>query len=252
MSFMVITSSKNPQVKWLKSLNQKKTRNELSLFYLEGKRLVQHAIDLHLTPTMLFIRENTEFESSTLLPHLILAHSVFDELADTTHSQGVIGVFSQQDLLGVANEPSDHVVVLDRIQDPGNLGTIIRTCDALGLYDIYMLSGCVDAFSQKVLRSTMGSIFKVRLHVGWEESALLKHLRSNHFELIGTALEDSVPLDQVSSSKQKAFFFGNEGSGMSRLLLEAMDIKTHIPMKGSAESLNVGIAAGIVLYTLTK
>lgn len=252
----MIASAQNPSYKWLKSLSQKKYREKEGVLVLEGERLVRHALAQGITPVALFLREDHTgeplAEPSILEAQIkcyVLADQLFDTVSDTVHSQGLLGVFKQSDL-GRAKSLSPHVLILDQLQDPGNLGTILRTCDALGITDIYLMKGTVDPFSPKVLRATMGSIFNVNLHCGCELDTIIA-LKEKGYALVATALRDSVPLAVLSSAvagKPMALCLGNEGNGVSDAVLDLSDVRVTIPMRGGAESLNVAVAAAIVLY----
>lgn len=252
----MITSNQNPSYKWLKNLSQKKYREKEGVLVLEGERLVRHAFSQGVAPVALFLREVHGRQSldeylvlEAQVKCYVLTDQLFDSVSDTVHSQGILGVFLQSDL-GKAKAVSPHVLVLDQIQDPGNLGTILRTCDALGITDIYLMKGTVDPYSQKVLRATMGSIFNVNLHCGCELDTI-GALKEKGYALVATALRDSVPLSELTSAtagKPLALCMGNEGNGVSDAVLDLSDVRVTIPMRGGAESLNVAVAAAIVLY----
>ena len=254
MSLLEIVSSQNQHYKWLKSLTQKKFRDREGLMILEGERLVYHGIQMGFSPSAVFVRFGSVEEDRHSLAErgirvFSLAENLFDSVSDTVHSQGIIAVF-KKDVWDSKGQNSRNLVILDQIQDPGNLGTIIRTCDALGLSDIYMTKGSVDPYSQKVLRATMGSIFNVKLrtNVGIE---IIEGLKAAGMCLACTALEDSVSLtslEALAGERPLALCFGNEGKGISKELLDICDFRVKIPMRGGAESLNVAVAAGIVLY----
>lgn len=248
---MLISSTQNQQFKWVKGLSQKKHRDKENLMVLEGKRLVMHALQLHHKPLAIFVKSEMNFEVPFGIPCYELVASLFDQISDTVHSQGVLAVFNRDVVMQEAKRPSRNVLVLDQIQDPGNLGTILRTCDALGIYDVYLIKGSVDPYSPKVLRATMGSIFNLRLHIQQQASTLIESLKSTGFQIVGTALQESVPLNALNQDSPLAICFGNEGNGLSQDVLEACDQKIRIPMSQDAESLNVAVACGIVLYQVS-
>lgn len=245
---MLISSTQNPHFKWVKGLSLKKNRDKEHLMVLEGKRLVSHGLLLNYKPLAVFIKSGTDFETPLGIPSYELVEVLFDQVSDTVHSQGVLAVFDRDAVMQNATGPSKHVLVLDQVQDPGNLGTILRTCDALGIYDVYLIKGSVDPYSPKVLRATMGSIFNLRLHRQLDAGDLMATLKANQFNIVGTALEDSMPLSALNQDSPLAICFGNEGNGLSDTVLEACDQKIRIPMSADAESLNVAVACGIVLY----
>lgn len=247
---MVITSAQNALFKRVKSLNTKKYREKEGVLLLEGIRMVEHALKLGLPIEGIFVNETSQWQAPSDMTVTTFSEALFDQLTDTIHSQGVMAMISQAALM--QNEDlDDKVVVLDQLQDPGNLGTIIRTCDAFGYHTLYLTKGCVDPYAPKVLRATMGSIFNVKLYTGWDPQALIDHLKACDYTLLVTSLHDSVPLKEVVVDGPRALCFGNEGNGISQPFLWAADHLVHIPMQGSAESLNVGIACGIALYAFS-
>lgn len=248
---MLISSTQNPQFKWVKGLSQKKLRDKENLMVLEGKRLVLHALQLNHKPLAIFVKSDTVFEPPFGTPYYELVEGLFEQISDTVHSQGVLAVFDRHGVMEKALQPCRHVLVLDQIQDPGNLGTILRTCDALGIYDVYLIKGSVDPYSPKVLRATMGSIFNLRLHRQLDANELMASLKGEGFRIVGTALEDSQPLSSLKQDLPLAICFGNEGNGLSETVLGACDQKIRIPMSADAESLNVAVACGIVLYQVS-
>ena len=143
---------------------------------------------------------------------------------------------------------NDDVVVLDKIQDPGNLGTIIRVVDAVGLKDIILTKGSVDCYNEKVVRSSMGSIFNLNI-IYLDEEELLGYLTRNNYKLIVTALEEnSISYTDIKVEEKNAIVFGSEGNGVSSSFLKLANEVVMIPIYGSAESLNVAMASGIMLY----
>lgn len=263
MSLKRLTSGQNERFKWLKNLMHRKYREREGLFILEGERLVSHALQMGIMPLALFFRvDKVELFTNRLsrvvealeeaIPCYCLDDKLFNEVSDTMHSQGLIGVF-KQGAIGNGIRPSRHIVVVDQIQDPGNLGTLLRTCDAFGLNQVYLMKGTVDPFSQKVLRSTMGSIFNLALYQNRTLEDLVA-LKDQGYRLVSTALARSIPLDELSidPALALAICFGNEGRGVSDAVLDMSDTCIKIPMRGGAESLNVATAAAVVLYHIQR
>ena len=141
-----------------------------------------------------------------------------------------------------------QLIILDDIQDPGNLGTIIRLVDASGFSDIILTKNSVDYYNEKVVRSSMGSIFHVNLHT-MEKIEIVDYLKKQQYNIVVTSLqEDSIPYMEMSLDERNAFVFGNEGHGVSKEFLDIADEKVIIPISGQAESLNVAMALGILLF----
>jgi TrmH family RNA methyltransferase len=141
---------------------------------------------------------------------------------------------------------------LDRVADPGNLGTIIRLCDSVGFNTLILTKGSADCYNEKVIRSTMGSIFNVNIHY-LESVELIKQLKNKNYKIFVTALDTTaITYNKIVLESKNAIVFGNEGVGVSKEILEIADSKVYIPIYGGAESLNVGVASGIVLYKVRE
>lgn len=245
---MLINSSQNSTYKRLHALTKKKYRMREGLVLFEGKRLVKHLLANDIAIEMLVLEESTDSAeiNTANQPVVWLNRALFQNISDTVHSQGVIAVVATSALTHRATSP--HLVVCDGIQDPGNLGAIIRTCDALGFDNILLTKGCVDVYSQKVLRATMGSILNVTITTALDNHTLTQTFKDGNYQIVATALTDSVPISQLRSSPNMAIVFGNEGNGVSNDILSQAHSRIYIPMQGSAESLNVATSAAIVLY----
>jgi TrmH family RNA methyltransferase len=214
--------------------------------------MVAHALEVGLVPKYIAVSEDKVDDYKNMSVNMVLKTELFSHITDTVHSQGIVAVLELDAIHQLMKPESKHVVICDNIQDPGNLGTIIRTCDALGIYEVYLTKGCVDPYSSKVLRSTMGSLFKVNVYKGWDSMELAASLHERDFQIIATALRNSISMAEFKPDTATAIIFGNEGNGVSEELLNVADGAIRIPMEGSAESLNVGVAAGIVLYHLNS
>ncbi|NME35201.1 RNA methyltransferase [Fusobacterium sp. FSA-380-WT-3A] len=247
-----ISGKDNVLFKKVKKLKQKKYREIEQLFLAEGVKF----LDFSTTPNYIFIDE--EFDLSLIEQELekfqcekyILSSGLFSQLSSQENSQGVILVYSYEKYS--LDNLENNIVVLDKVSDPGNLGTIIRTVDAAGFKDIILTTGSVDCYNEKVIRSTMGSIFNARLRY-MNEDEMVMFLKDKDYRLISTALDkNSVPYTEIKLKKKNAIIFGNEGNGISKSILAVSDEKVIIPIYGSAESLNVGVACGIILYKIRE
>ncbi len=259
----MIESSHNPLVKQLRSLRSRGGRQKAGLFLLEGIRLVEAALDAGVSVKQAVyspgLRDNQRglvclerIAAFGCQPQLI-SGSLFRSLADTEHPQGLIvaAVLPPDAELTEADFADlSRLLIVDGVQDPGNLGTIIRTADALGVQMVLTLAGTVDAFNQKVVRSAMGSLFHVRLRQGHQFSSVLPILRRAGLQLVVSSLSDAVPYTKASYGERVALVVGNEGAGVSAELLQAADLRVNIPIVGQAESLNVAVATGIILAKL--
>lgn len=248
-----INSSDNNTIKKIKKLKQRKYREEEKKFLAEGRKF----LDFDYLPELIILKENFE-EIKDIHSKLekfncrkiIVTDKIFRDLTSQENSQGVILVYpyctSKMDLL------QNNILVLDKIQDPGNLGTIIRVADASGFKDIILTKGSVDCYNEKCVRSSMGSIFNMNI-IYLDEQFLLSFLKKNNYKLQVTALEKtSIEYTKMKLADKNAIVFGNEGNGVSTNFLESADECVIIPIYGSAESLNVAVASSIILYKVRE
>lgn len=259
----MIESSQNPLIKQLRGLHSRSGRQKTGLFLLEGVRLVEAALDAGISVRHAVYSPELKGNQRGLAclariaalgcqPQAI-SSSLFRSLADTEHPQGLIvaAALPQDAELTEADFANvSRLLIVDGVQDPGNLGTIIRTADALGVEMVLALAGTVDAFNEKVVRSAMGSLFHLRLRQGHQSQNLLPLLRRAGLQLVVSSLSDAVPYTQARYGDRVALVVGNEGAGVSADLLQAADLKVTIPIVGQAESLNVAVATGIILARL--
>ena len=257
----LITSVNNQRVKEVANLKQKKYRTESGTFFAEGLRAVQEAVQ-HAGVADLFFTASEEEKLHDILINakekgacLYKADDkVMAKLSDTKTPQGVLAVIrmpeqSLQKLRpGTASDNNAPIIILDRIQDPGNLGTIIRTADAVGALGVILLEGCVDAYSPKVVRASMGSLFHLPVVQDIFPEEALTWCYRHGYEPAATAMQGAANLYKADISKKMAFIFGNEANGVTEELQAAAETRLFIPMAGQAESMNVAMAAGIVLF----
>ncbi|WP_152654803.1 RNA methyltransferase [Oceanobacillus sp. CFH 90083] len=243
----MITSVKNEKIKALKKLQQRKYRKQTNTFLIEGTHLIEEVLASDWTTKEIIVSEEASVpESAANLPVTEVTRQVFKELSFTASPQGIMAVIEMKKE-NVVN--GGVVVLLDAIQDPGNLGTIIRTADAAGADGIVLGDGCVDLYNDKVIRATQGSIFHLPIsHADLEEEAA--RLKEANFTVWATALEKAENYKKLPIPQKTAIVFGNEGAGVKESLLEKADERVTIPILGKAESLNVSIAAGVLLYYL--
>lgn len=239
----IITSKSNNLFKKIKKLQIKKYREQEKLFMAEGRKF----LDFNIKPKYIIVSEakkdSYELEEENLI---IMSDNLFKEISSQQNSQGLIFIykFINSDINLIKN----NIVILDQIQDPGNLGTIIRLVDAVGIKDIILLKGSVDIYNEKVIRSSMGSIFNLNI-IYMEKNEMIQLLHDAEYNIISTALiENTVDYKEMVLQNKNAIIFGNEGNGVSKELLDISNQTVKIPIYGIAESLNVAIASGIILY----
>lgn len=255
MSMKQISSKNNPIIKELKSLQQKKYRKESGLFLIEGFRLVYDAVKNGQMPETLIIQDDKSEKFTNLISLcenkceiILVPETIIDILAMTDSPEGVLATVKIPES---ADECLDNklVLVLDGVQDPGNLGTIIRTANSAGVKGIYMLGNNVDVYNPKVVRSAMGAIFFVKIHYFANAVDLFSHLRQNGYSICVTTLSDT-DYYTLDLPKKIALVMGNEGNGVSNESIENADHLITLPMDSKAESLNVAVCTGILVYDI--
>lgn len=252
-----LTSLKNDLVKRAASLKMKKYRQKEGLFLLEGKRAVEEALASRWTLRALFFTRLPEgwerrAEESNL-PWYEVPLPVLQKITATEDPQSVAALVEirQENLDSFAPERG-LVLVLDQIRDPGNLGTLIRTADALGAAGVVLLEDTADLYNPKVVRSTMGSLFHLPVYTGVKAGEMEAWCRKNEYALWATALEGAEDVTKLQWPAKTALVLGSEAEGVSPEILAAADQKVKIPMAGQAESLNVAVAGGIVMFEAAR
>ncbi|OIJ13893.1 RNA methyltransferase [Anaerobacillus alkalilacustris] len=250
-----IESVKNIKIKTVKKLHTRKGREKLGSFLIEGEHLVEEALNSNVIINEIFIEENFTIPSNwelSNIPIYIVNDKIMKEICDTQTPQGIVAVCELLGRKPLTIVKNGLYLLIDQVQDPGNLGTIIRTADCAGLSGVILGSGTVDMYNSKVIRSTQGSLFHLPIVRG-ELTEWVKKLKSEKIPVYGTALnEKAKEYKTVSSPESFALIVGNEGNGLSKELLQVTDENLFIPIYGEAESLNVSIATGILLYHLRK
>lgn len=250
-----IKSKDNEKIKYINQLLSKKGRDIYSSFLIEGERAILQAIDNDCTIEMICISQKHEQNMNYLnmgkksKEIIIIDYKLFDLISDTSNSQGIIAVAKKRvyEFERIKQNAWHDILLLDRIQDPGNLGTIIRTAEAAGYNCILLTKGTVDPFSPKVTRSTVGANTSIPIIFVTDDE--IKRLKDNGYKLIVTALEDdSKNYKSISYKSKKIIVMGNEANGVSKFILNNADEKIVIPIYGKSESLNVAIATAIILY----
>ncbi|MDR0880088.1 MAG: RNA methyltransferase [Clostridioides sp.] len=257
----MITSRDNDRLKYTRSLLKSKNRFKENKFIIEGYRIATLAIEQEAPVEYVVINEDFEekdehiklikdFEDRDIEIYKT-TNKNFKEIVDTENTQGIVAVskFEKKDInKGIMD--SKFIVILDRIQDPGNMGTIIRTADAAGVDTVVVLKGSVDVYNPKVIRSTMGSIFS--MDIVFAEEDVIDILKANGFNIVSSYLGTDNYYDKVDYGEKVALVIGNEANGISDEIIEMSDILVKIPMYGNAESLNAGISSAILLYEIRK
>lgn len=243
-----ITSLKNPKVTAWKALKDRKGRRESGCFLVEGRKMVEEALASAFDVETVLVQEGMELPDGLTMPVYELPAHVLAAVCDTKTPQGIAAVvrMKEQSALG------KHIVVLDGVQDPGNVGTIIRTADAAGLNGVLLSNQCADVFSPKVLRATMGSIFRMNLRTTDDLPGELTKLREKGYSILSSQLDGTPFYEREKVAERFALIVGNEGNGVSEQVQQTATHRVRLPMRGGAESLNAAIAAAIMMYELMR
>lgn len=261
-----INSNQNKVFKQIKSLLNKKYRLKYNQFIIEGERFVDLAVEHHYKVEYIcmssdFVESNLDTEKinhyQSISKVLVFPKQLFDELTDTENTQGIISVLSLPELSTVGEiikkEKKPQILFLDRLQDPGNVGTIIRTADASGIEYILMSKACVDPYNGKVVRSTAGSILNVKIVEVNDTVETLNLLIDSGYTLLVTALKaDFLYNDPSAYGLANCLVIGNEANGVSDTIMDLHCNTITIPIIGKAESLNASVAAGIMMYKVNE
>ena len=251
MSTSILTSLQNPMVKKWRLLNKSRAeRMAQGLFIAEGEHMTQEAIQ-NKSASMLLVAESTREKFSHLLNTgisvQVLANHVFASLCETKSPQGILALCSYP--AQITLEKLGHrIVCLNGVQDPGNVGTILRTMDAAGFTGLLIDGNTADPYSPKVLRATMGSIFRIPVFQTKQLSQTLDVLRQKDFEILAGDLMGKPFFNKRERKENTCIIIGNEGAGISPEIKEKATLRLKIPMMGGAESLNAAVAAAIMMY----
>ena len=256
----IISSKDNDFVKHIKKLKEKKYRDLNQEFVIEGIKLIKEAIEEKANIKQIIICDNcinTDVIPKELMYEIAkyeciyVAENIFKIISDLNTPQGLIAIIKRDNDELVIDYNQDIIVALDDIQDPGNLGTILRTVDSVGLNQILVSKGTADCYNPKVIRSTMGAIFRVKIIECEDLIKVLKELKKNKFNLLATSLQTDNSIYDIDYNK-KIIIIGNEANGVKREIQDMADKKVKIPMLGKTESLNAAVSTGIILYEYVR
>lgn len=249
---MLITSTKNDLVKRLRRLKERSARREMGLHLIEGERLVFDAINSAIRPETIIIedgrQELNEQISALGLSYTLVSRQVLEAICDTPSPQGICASVYTPNTSPPESYPSGMMVALDALQDPGNLGTILRTADAMGAAGLLLGEGCTDVYSPKAMRAAMGSTYHLPIYRG-ELKKELTRLQEQGYKLVCGHLRGEERIPDVGQNC--VLVIGNEGNGVSDDIAELCEL-CRLPMYGRAESLNASVAASILIYELAK
>ena len=256
----IINSKDNEKIKQIKKLKEKKYRDIENCFIVEGIKMVKEAIEENQSIKDIVICEDC-INDGTIESNLLLkiakynciyaSKSVFDVISEVNSPQGILAIVEKNNKNNEINYNEEIIVVLDNLQDPGNLGTILRTIDSANLKQVIVTKNTVDSYNSKVVRSTMGAIFRVKRIETDNLIETLEEMKKNGFEVICTSLDGKESIYDINYNK-KVIIIGNEANGVSKEVQDSADKKVKIPMLGKTESLNASVAAGIMIYEYVR
>lgn len=256
----VITSKDNELVKHIKKLKDKKYRDENNEYIVEGVKLIEEAVKENAKIKKMIVCEDTtrtyEIPTNVMLEIakyecVYVTDKIFSSITQVTNPQGIMAIIEKKAENQEIDFSQDIIVALDDVQDPGNLGTILRTVDSIGLNQIIVSKGTADSFNSKVVRSTMGAIFRIKVIEVEDLKQTIKIIKKQNFKLMVTSLQTENSIYNIDFNK-KIIVIGNEANGVSKEIQEMADEKAKIPMLGKTESLNASVAAGIVMYEYVR
>ena len=255
-----ITSKDNDIIKHIKKLKDKKYRDVSNEFMIEGVKLLTEAIQENSKIKYIILCDDCE--RSDLIPKelmyeiakyncIYVTERIFKYLSEVQTPQGVLAVIEKNNVELEIDYSQDVIVALDDIQDPGNLGTILRTVDSVGLTQILVSKGTADCYNPKVVRSTMGAIFRVNIIECEDLLKVLKEIKKHKFKVMVSSLQTENSIYDADLNK-KVIVIGNEANGVEQQIQDIADEKIKIPMLGKTESLNASVATGIILYEYVR
>ena len=255
-----ISSKDNELIKHIKKLKDKKERDLSNEYIIEGIKLIQEAIQENAKIKQIIICddcEKTESIPKDLMYEIAkqeciyVTNKVFDSITEVMNPQGILAIIEKQSKEMQIDDKQDIILALDDIQDPGNLGTILRTADSIGLTQILVSKGTADSYNPKVVRSTMGAIFRVKIIECEDLAKTLKEIKKHKFEIVVSSLQTDNSIYDINYHK-KVIVIGNEANGVKKEIQDLADKKIKIPMLGKTESLNASVATGIILYEYVR
>ncbi len=260
---MLIKSKDNQKIKLVRSLDNKKNRDLQSLYVIESIKLIEEAIKNNIAFEFVFMSESLSNKTDSLnliktfnekkIEYHLIEDNLFKDLSNTVNSQGIIGIAKKpNNNIESIIKNNNFIVFCDMLQDPGNLGTIIRTADAFGPCAVILSPSCVDAYNDKTVRACAGAIFRVPIIEIKNSLDFMKSLKEQEFSIISTVVDSDKSFEDIDKPNKICLVIGNEGNGVSKELKDVSDTCITIKMTGQTESLNASIAAAISIYEIRK
>ena len=241
---MIIESVDNKKIKYLKKLKEKKYRDEEKKFLIEGEHLVLEAYKSGLLEEVILCNNEIDLD----IDKIYVSENVMKSLSDLPSKAWIIGVCKIVDNILDYNS---NVLILDGVQDPGNLGAIIRSAVAFNIKNIVLSKDTVDLYNTKVLRSAQGMNFHLNI-IREDITKIINELKNNNYIIYGTDVINGIDVKSIKNDGKYAIIMGNEGNGISPIVKSLVDKNIYIKMNENCESLNVAVSASIILYELEK
>ncbi len=257
---MLITSKDNDTIKFLKKLKDKKYRDQENAYIIEGAKLIKEAIQENIKIKMVILCDGCSAENAidsdlkyeiAKYECICVSEKIFLGLTNVVNPQGILAVVEKNNNTNEIDYNDNLFLILDDLQDPGNMGTILRTADSINLKQIIVSKGSADVYNPKVVRSTMGAIFRIKVIESDDLSKTIKEMKKHKIKVAATSLQTDKSIYDINYEKT-AIVIGNEANGVSDKVLETVDEKIKIPMAGKTESLNASVATAIVLYEAVR
>ena len=246
----MLLSNENSKIKTARALLTKKGRDQHGMFLAEGETLVKEYLNNNDCVEYILISENAPHHlvGMASFHHYLVKDSVFNTISSTQNSQGIVAVVRKKTYNMTEIIQNNLILYGDSIQDPGNMGTIIRSCDAFGAKSIIYNKGCVDIFNPKTIRASMGSLNRLS-HIKTDSNIeMLKMLIENGYTIFSAVVDSDVYLESIKEFQKAVIVIGNESKGIDKEIINRSNINFSIKMNGPIESLNAGVAASICLY----
>lgn len=255
MEYEVITSAQNPVVKLLASLQTRERRRAEGLFLLDGEKLVGEALRSGTEVRYLVFDQAHEALAQSFpetVRRLCMPGRLIEKLSPSRTPQGVLAAAAYRERRLTEWTPGGQLVLLDRVQDPGNLGTVIRTAEALGFAGVVVSPDSADPYGPKAVRGSMGSVLRLPVFLG-DTAGAVSQLQNENYRVFAAVLNpDSLPVPECGFDQKSAVLIGNEGNGLPAGLAKRCDGSVMIPMDGAAESLNASAAAAILMWEMRR
>ena len=248
---MIITGSSNEYIKHIKKLQTKKQyRTEQKSFIVEGLKPVCESLQRAKRLIISDSFDMQQIKETVPCEIVYVSENIMEKISDTKTPQGIMAEVESVDcaLSEILGGKNGLVIFCDRVSDPGNLGTIIRTADAAGFDGVILNNGCADLYNPKTVRSTMASVFNIKIHITQNSEDTINALKHSGFTVFGSRLEKSECVFDAPFNLKSAIIVGNEAGGIDKHILTMCDKYVKIPMLGEAESLNVGAASAVLMY----